>query len=194
MVSAHTYTFGHVYYGLPTPLHIYTLVIILNLFYFRFIYSILYILHTLIFKNKSLHFASQYRIAQRYYLSSLKLSPLCNHRASPWFDSLGLALARTHFAYTRIRVVWIRFICLHPIYLLHLIILTPHTLPGLQKGWPYSRTFRSFCFMVFYLVWFRPYRHCTHITASIPLWLFFIFSISALFIVFCIYCTHLFQK
>src|SRR5882762_7220412 len=51
MVSTHTYTFGHVYYGLPTPLHIYTLVIILNLFYFCFIYSILYILHTLIFKN-----------------------------------------------------------------------------------------------------------------------------------------------
>jgi len=53
MVSAHTYTFGHVYYGLPTPLRIYTLVIILNLFYFCIIYSILYILHTLIFKNTS---------------------------------------------------------------------------------------------------------------------------------------------
>src|SRR5882762_5819153 len=53
MVSAHTYTFRHVYYGLPMPLRIYTLVIILNLFYFHFIYSILYILHTLIFKNTS---------------------------------------------------------------------------------------------------------------------------------------------
>jgi len=31
-------------------------------------------------------------------------------------------------------------------------------------------------------------------STSIPLWLFLIFFISALFIVFCIYCTHLFQK
>jgi len=45
------------YYGLPTPLRIYTFVMILNLFYFCFIYSILYILHTLIFKNTSSHFA-----------------------------------------------------------------------------------------------------------------------------------------
>ena len=49
---------------------------------------------------------------------------------------------------------------------LHLFILTPHTLPRLRKGWPYSRTFRSFCFMVFHLVWFRPYRHHMHISSS----------------------------
>jgi len=48
MVSTHTYTLGHVYYSSLTPLRIYTLVIILYLFYFRFIYSILYILHSLI--------------------------------------------------------------------------------------------------------------------------------------------------
>jgi len=151
MVSAPTYTFRHVYYGLPTPLHIYTLVIILNLFYFCFIYSILYILHTLIFKNTSLHFASQYRIAQRYYLSSLKPSPLHNYCTSPWIELLRLALVRTRFAYTRIHVVWIGFILLRPIYLLHLLILTPHTLHRPWKGWPSSRTFRSFCFVVFHL-------------------------------------------
>jgi len=65
MVSAHTYTLGHVHYSSPMHLRIYTLVIILNLFYFHFIYSILYILHTLIFRNKSSHFASQYRITRR---------------------------------------------------------------------------------------------------------------------------------
>src|SRR5882762_1008134 len=96
MVSICTYTFGHVYYGLLTPLHIYTLVIILNLFYFRFIYSILYILHTLIFKNKSSHFASQYRITQRYHLSSLEPSPLRNYCASPRIELLGLALVHIH--------------------------------------------------------------------------------------------------
>jgi len=32
------------------------------------------------------------------------------------------------------------------------------------------------------------------LSASIPLWWFSIFSISTLFIVFCIYCTHLFSK
>ena len=32
------------------------------------------------------------------------------------------------------------------------------------------------------------------LSTSIPLWWFSIFSISALFIVFCIYCTHLFSK
>ena len=101
----HTYTFGHVYYGPLTPLCISTLVIILNLFYFCFIYSILYILHTLIFKNTSSHFASQYRITQRYYLSLLKPSPLHNYHALPQIKSLGLALVRTHFAYTRIHVV-----------------------------------------------------------------------------------------
>jgi hypothetical protein len=103
MVSAHTYTFGHVYSGLPTPLRIYTLVIILNLFYFCFIYSILYILHTLTFKNTSSHFTSQYRIAQRYYLSSFEPSPR-KYCISPRIESLGLALVRTRFAYTRIRI------------------------------------------------------------------------------------------
>src|ERR1700676_1485463 len=88
----------------------YTLVIILNLFYFRFIYSILYILHTLIFRNTSSHFASQYRITQRYYLSLLEPLPLCRHRTSPQIDSLGHALVH-------IRVVQIRFIRIHPIYL-----------------------------------------------------------------------------
>src|SRR5882762_4966029 len=95
MVSMHTYTFRHVYYGPPTPLHVYTLVIILNFFYFRVIYSILYILHTLIFKKTSSHFTSQYRIIQRYYLSSFRIRS----------------------AYTRICVVQIRFICKHLIYL-----------------------------------------------------------------------------
>src|SRR6202790_2032854 len=92
MVPTHIYTFGYVYYGLPTPLRIYTLVMILNLFYFRFIYSILYILHTLIFKNRSSHFATQYRIAQRYYLSSLKLSPLRN---KSYFTLIRLARTRS---------------------------------------------------------------------------------------------------
>ena len=32
MVSAHTYTFGYVYYGPPTPLRIYNLVIIIYIF------------------------------------------------------------------------------------------------------------------------------------------------------------------
>src|SRR5882762_6367659 len=128
MVSAHTYTLGHVYYSPLMSLCIYTLVIILNLFYFHFIYSILYILHTLIFKNTSSHFASQYRIAQRYYLSSLEPSPFRKYHASPQIESLGLTLVRTRFTYTRIHVVQIGFIHIHLIYLLHLFILTPNTL------------------------------------------------------------------
>src|SRR5882762_1420979 len=65
---------------------------ILNLFYFRFIYSILYILHTLIFKNTSSHFATQYRIAQRNYLSSLEHSPLRN---KSYFALIRLARTRS---------------------------------------------------------------------------------------------------
>ena len=47
----------------------------------------------------------------------------------------------------------------------HLLILTPHILLGPHKGWPDSRKFKCFCFMVFYLVWFRTYRHHAHINA-----------------------------
>jgi len=108
MVSTHTYTLRHVYYSSPMPLCIYTLVIILNLFYFCFIYSILYIFHTVIFRNTSSHFASQYRITQRYYLSSLKPLPLRRHHTLPQIDSLGLALVCIH-------IVQIRFIRIHPI-------------------------------------------------------------------------------
>ena len=100
MVSIRTYIFGHVYYGLPPPLRIYTLVIILNLFYFRFIYSILYILHPLIIKNTSSHFATQYRIAQRYYLSSLELLPLRN---KSYFALIRLARTRSRSHSLRIR-------------------------------------------------------------------------------------------
>src|SRR5882762_4084262 len=99
MVSAHTYTFRHVYYGLPTPLRIYTLVMILNLFYFHFIYSILYILHRLIFKNTSSHFATQYRIAQKYYLSLLELSPLRN---KSYFALIRLARTRSRLHSLRV--------------------------------------------------------------------------------------------
>jgi len=81
-----------------------------SFFYFHFIYSILYILHTLIFRNTSSHFASQYRIAQRYYLSSLEPSTLRKYHASPRIELLGLALVCIH-------VVQIRFIHIHLIYL-----------------------------------------------------------------------------
>ena len=131
MVSTHTYTLGHVYYSPLMSLCIYTLVIILNLFYFHFIYSILYILHTLIFKNTSSHFASQYRIAQRYYLSSLEPSPLHKYHALPQIDSLGFALVR-------ICVVQIGFIRIHLIYL---YTYSSSLLIHSQKGQPYSHTF-----------------------------------------------------
>ena len=117
-------------------------------FYFCFIYSILYILHTLTPEIKSFHFTSQYRIAQRDYLSSFKLL-LCKNHISPWIESFGLALVRTCFAYTRIRIVQIGFTRIHPIYLLLLFIITPHKLHGPWKGWPGSRTFRSFVLWCF---------------------------------------------
>jgi|SRR5882762_1498556 len=105
MVPAHIYTFGHVYYGLPMPLRIYTFVMILNLFYFRFIYSILYILHTLIFKKKH-KFTLRHTVQNR----SEKLSKFARTLASSQqvvlrldstrSDSLSFALASCTLAFT----------------------------------------------------------------------------------------------
>src|SRR5882762_7587306 len=96
MVSAHTYTLGHVNYSPPMPLCIYTLVIILNLFYFRFIYSILYISHTLIFRNTSSHFASQYGITQT--LASSQILCFTLNRLA-WIRALQIGFIRIHLIY-----------------------------------------------------------------------------------------------
>ena len=103
MVSAHTYTFGYVYYGPPTPLRIYTLVIILNLFYFRFIFSILYILHTLIFKNTS--FILRLTVQNRSEILSKFARTLASSQQavlrldSTRSDSLSFALASCTLAF-----------------------------------------------------------------------------------------------
>ena len=102
MVPAHIFTFGHVYYGLPTPLRIYIFVMILNLFYFRFIYSILYILHTLIFKNK---FTLRHTVQNRSEILSKFARTLASSQQvvlrldSTRSDSLSFALASCTLAF-----------------------------------------------------------------------------------------------
>src|SRR5882762_9149838 len=115
MVSAHTYTFGHVYYGLPTLLRIYTLVIILNLFYFRFIYSIYYTTYfqkykftlRLTVQNRSeilSKFARTLASSQQLYFALIRLArtrscshSLCVHSHSRSLNQIHLPISDITF-------------------------------------------------------------------------------------------------
>ena len=133
MVSVHTYTFGHVYYDPPMPLHVYTLVIILYIFYFRFIYSILYILHTL---------TSEIQVHLNLCLFAISyfthIKSLCSDSHSLCLDSHSHCSSRTHSHTFNIPP--------------HFLILPPHTLLRPQNGWPDTHTFRSFVLWCF--IWF----------------------------------------
>ena len=113
MVSAHTYTFGHVYYDPPTPLCVYTLVIIL---YFStstlFIVFCIYCTHLLQKYKFTLHLTVQNQ--------SEIVSKFAQTFASSQYHTLALhrlTQTCTHFTYTHICVVHLRLICIYSIHL-----------------------------------------------------------------------------